>query len=491
MTGRQFQRATLVLCLSAFVVILVATRWGPGLSDDSYSYLRPVREALAGKPLALSPQFPPLLPIVLLPFGVVGLDPVEGIRLLNAALFSTSAYLLALYIFEITGSRTFSVLGVGFLLVSAPMIQAYSRALSEPLYIALTLLAGLCLGRFLREGSRLMLLAAGISGGLSFATRYVGAATVLALIATVLVGLDDRWTRKVGNALMVATAGLLPMSIYMARNIAEVASPTGHGRFLLTWAFQPPSNAGLYNFLTWFIPGRFVRGREVEALVACALGVIVASVIVGATHKRAFADGGKALLSDPLVRFLLFFIGANLVGLMLARGFALMGDTFNERYIAPMYPALLVLVASVLATTWRLGSRTARMLVGLACALLGALLGYRGVGAVAHSYQIGDGYSGRRWHESETLAYMMRRPGTSFAATAPVGFYFWTGERPAGMPSSEGLDEFKRNLCDSGSLLVIVNELPPEFYGIETEDLVRGLTLVRDFSEGSIWACYQ
>lgn len=43
-------RTTLVTCTALLVVlvILFSTRWGAALGDDSYSYIKPVRDTLSG-----------------------------------------------------------------------------------------------------------------------------------------------------------------------------------------------------------------------------------------------------------------------------------------------------------------------------------------------------------------------------------------------------------------------------------------------------------
>ena len=100
-------------------------------------------------------------------------------------------------------------------------------------------------------------------------------------------------------------------------------------------------------------------------------------------------------------------------------------------------------------------------------------------------YRQGSGYSSQRWHISETLAYLRRRPDTPVMSTAAPGIYFWTGRLPLNVPNSRA--DVRDYLCDTGGFLVVIDSMPLEFYGINPIEVTEGLIIEQDFSEGTIY----
>ena len=67
---------TLVLMsLAGVVIILIGTRWGAAIKDDTYFYVKPARDVLAGSGFYMDPTFPPFLPLVLTGIGLFNVDP--------------------------------------------------------------------------------------------------------------------------------------------------------------------------------------------------------------------------------------------------------------------------------------------------------------------------------------------------------------------------------------------------------------------------------
>jgi hypothetical protein len=218
-----------LLLISAIgtLLILRATPEGMGLSDDSIAYIAGARSMLAGDGyreawLASNgpvTHFPPGFSSVLAFFGLFGLDPLRGARLVNALLFGMSTMLMGILVWRMTPSLTAGLVAAALFVASGEMLQVYAVAMSEPLYIFFSLLAFWMFdiyferppSRFGWEGSvrgRWWLIFCAIFTGLAYLTRYAG----LSLAATFVIALFviyPAWRDRFGNSL-IFLAGFVP-----------------------------------------------------------------------------------------------------------------------------------------------------------------------------------------------------------------------------------------------------------------------------------------
>ncbi len=128
-----------------------------------------------------------------------------------------------------------------------------------------------------------------------------------------------------------------------------------------------------------------------------------------------------------------------------------------------------------------------RALILSACLAFTVLLAVRAAWTVRYLWAEGSGYSSRRWHISETMRYLNHRPDVPVMSTAAPGVYFWTGRLPLDIPRTNSREAAMAFLCRTGGFLVIIDSMPTEFYGVDHEELTRGLVVEQDFSEGTIY----
>src|SRR5512145_253050 len=145
--------ASFLLLFLLFVIgtllILRTTPEGLGLSDDSIAYIAGARSLLAGDGyreawLASNgpvTHFPPGFSSVLAFFGLFGLDPLRGARFVNALLFGLNAGLLGILVWRMTPSLTAGLVIAALFVTNSQMLQVHAAAMSEPLFIFLSLLA--------------------------------------------------------------------------------------------------------------------------------------------------------------------------------------------------------------------------------------------------------------------------------------------------------------------------------------------------------------
>src|SRR5574341_661485 len=139
----------LLLSVIGIFLILRATPQGLGLSDDSIAYIAGARSMLAGQGyreawLASNQpvtHFPPGFSSVLAFFGLFGLDPLRGTRLVNALLFGLNAALLGILMWRMTPSLMAGLVLAALFVANGEMLQVHTVAMSEPLFIFLSLMS--------------------------------------------------------------------------------------------------------------------------------------------------------------------------------------------------------------------------------------------------------------------------------------------------------------------------------------------------------------
>src|SRR5512135_268789 len=206
--------------VAGIVLVLHATPEGLTLTDDSIAYIAGARSMLAGQGyreawLATSgpvTHFPPVFSSLLAFIGLFGLDPLRGARFLNALLFGLNVVLVGILGWRMTRALAPGLLLAGLYLVNDSLLRVHATALSEPLFIFLSLLAFWMFDLYIeRDAHWLWLVSCGVLVGLAYLTRYAG----LALLATFLVALlilHRTWRKRLtGSGIFLAS--VLPWMI--------------------------------------------------------------------------------------------------------------------------------------------------------------------------------------------------------------------------------------------------------------------------------------
>src|SRR5512140_2738072 len=209
-----------VLAAIGIGLVLRATPEGMGLSDDSIAYIAGARSMLAGQGyreawLASNQpvtHFPPAFPRVLAFIGLFGLDPLRGARILNASLFGLNIFVLGILGWRTTRSLPAGLALAALMLLNDSLLRVHAVAMSEPLFIFLSLLAFWMFDLYMeRDEHWLWLLGCGVLSGFAYLTRYAG----LALLATFLVALvvlHRTWRRRFISA-GIFLVGFLPSAL--------------------------------------------------------------------------------------------------------------------------------------------------------------------------------------------------------------------------------------------------------------------------------------
>jgi hypothetical protein len=476
--------------LSGILVILYATRWGAALSDDSYFYIHAARDLLSGNGFTLTPHFPPSLTLWLSAVGLLGLDPLEAVRWTNALAFGMNIFLTGWLIRMISNSTVFSLLGALLFLASNTLIEAHAWAMSEPLYISLSLLGFGSFLRAIRKGRFPSLILSAIVFGLAAATRYIGVSLLIAatLVLISLQTISDpklnrkRFTYGFGFSL----AGAAPLLAWVIRNQLLTGRPTTR---VLAWHPIEGSQwwAGLNTLLLWISPGRFVHGKEIYWLAAAGLLFITWLFVTPIRKRNHLSHQILSLLRSSEGLLLLLYVFSYLGLLVLARMLFDSRIPLDGRLLSPVLSTALILTMVLFAKLWSPRGVWVRTILVMACLFLLVVNSTRSLEIVRSYHENGRGYASARDHISETYAYLRNKPDIPIYSNAKAAVYFWTGRDSQSIPSSAGLAEMRADMQQTGAFMVIFDSIPVELYQVTLAELTEGLVEQIRLSEATIY----
>ena len=226
----------------------------------------PLAAVLLGDGFNPSPIFAPLLPAVLTVLGWFGIELLAGIRYLNIFLFGVNIFLTWIIIKQADVSDFFAGFVTLLVLLADVLLEMHGWAMSEALYMTFILAAVLLLFRYLKHPTYVRLIIAAFVVALSCLTRYAALPAVPAFVITLLVyDMHRPLLNRIWRSCVYAATSLIPLGVYLIRNIQVSGLPTHYERFE-----APPITLSrftwyLYNTLSWFIPGRLIRDRELIA----------------------------------------------------------------------------------------------------------------------------------------------------------------------------------------------------------------------------------
>lgn len=442
------------------ILVLRATPEGLGLSDDSIAYIAGARSMLAGdgyreawlesnQPVS---HFPPGFSSVLAFFGLFGLDPLRGTRFVNALLFGINAALLGILVWRMTPSLTAGLVIAALFVASGDMLQVHTMAMSEPLFIFLSLLSFWMFDLYFElppssvgrgiSGEWWWLVACGVFAGMAYLTRYAGLALVATFIAAIII-LRTSWKKRF-TSIGIFLAGFLPFALGWAlRNRLIAENVTNRA---LVWHPITAENItiGLRTFSEYFIPVEawrrevFKQTGIVEGMIVLVLGAVLIWALRRAwkyiSKPRQASDlkrGGKE--SREVISFTTgLYIFAYIASIVASMTLFDAATKFRLRILSPVFVGLLILLVAF--GIWM--RKKQRPLVILVTVLLMALSVYKQSVTFAHWSQGGIGYASFQWYDSQAMAYLRDLPdGVSIYTNEPAAVYLYTGRGARVLPT--------------------------------------------------------
>ncbi len=512
--------ALLLISVIGVLLVFQATPEGAGLSDDSIAYIAGARSIVAGhgyreawlasnQPVT---HFPPAFPAVLAFFGFLGFDPLHAARFVNAFLFGLSAGLLGILAWRMVPSLTAGLVLAGLFVLSGDLLQVHAVAMSEPLFIFLSLLSFWMFDLYFeRDYHWLWLTACATLVGMSYLTRYSG----LALMATFIVALFilHKTSRQRFTSIALFTAGALPWILgWTIRNKLVADNATNR-----VFAWHPLTsenlNIGLRTVADAFFPvdaWRKAAIRQpiiVEALIVLILGAVLAWLAVRAWR---YLSEPQPPISNPspteksnkpeevisfTIALYLFAYLASIISSMLMFDAA---TKFKLRIIAPTYVCLLILL--VYFGVW-LRNRNRPLVIVLTLVFL-AFSAYKQINTVNLWSNGGEGYASFKWYDSKAMAYLRELPADVHIYTdEPAAVYLYTGRGNYVLPdrfdsatalAREGFDEgvakMRQQILDGKAVLAIFDG--GEVNNADAAIFSEGLYLAHKSAGDTIYTAY-
>lgn len=471
--------AAAALALAALVLHATA-RFGPGVSPDSVYYLSAARSLAGGEGLTTFEgrplvDWPPLFPALLAAGDLVGLDPLDGARLVNAGLAGLTVLLAGLWLGRALCSGPLFLVAIVFVATAPALTRVALMAWSEPLFLCLTFACLAATGRHLATGRRRHLAAAAVTAAAAALTRYAGLPIYLAVGLSLLLRPGWRRGRRAGSAVLFLAAAGTPALLWVVRNQRLAGEPAGE-RAAAATPLASNLRGSVHQVAQWFFPsgtaatGEVPPGAYVSAFLLAAL--LAALVALGVRElrpgRRARPGRASVLETLPFAAFVAAYWSFSVAAASLVAM-----DPLNQRLMSPV---LLPLACLVFVAADRLPEalgggparrRVAAVVVALVLAwpaLAGALGGaralprYRAEGIV--------GYSTRDWRRPELAAALRRLPaGAPVFSNAPDALYFLTGIEAGWTPSraryrsGEALagerEAFRRRLCQASPAYLV------------------------------------
>lgn len=476
-----------LLALLGTALVLYNTAWGAYLSDDSFWYIYPADQALAGFPFDPSRMFAPLLPALLWLLGLAGLEPLVSLRWLNALLFGLNLVLCGLIVRQAGAIRGWALAAGALVLVSDVVVELHGWGMSEALCLTATLLAVWACQLYVQRGGWRWLALAALGAGLACLARYAALPLVGALALDLLFFSQGGWRKRLGLAAGFGAAGVLPLGLYLLRNQLATGQATNYPAFHWTWPTLDNLTWFCYSTMSWFIPGRFLKDRELlfGALAGLVILAALAGLIFAARRQaglwgRAFPAGLRVLWVNGILIAVMLVISNGLANLV----------AFNERYLTQILLALLISLPYWAGLAWQNFKLPLRVALAVVFVAFGVYYAGRTASDARDLHANGRGYARREAAEAETVRFLRDHADRPFFAIGPEGYYFWMGIYRDEVHRAAGDEEkLAQWTCQQGAYLVIHNGMPAEMYGLQEDQLVQRLKLDYTFSDGRIYSC--
>jgi hypothetical protein len=451
--------------------------WGDGYVTGLQDYLRPItfREYAADiraegrvrpRPEVI---FPPFYSLALAAGRGLGLDPERSARALGMLLFAVNIFLAGFIVYKYTApSPVFAFAAAVVMLGSESTLGLHAYALSEPLFLALTLLGLIAVTAFLEGGGLWALAGGSLAAGLAFLTRYAGGALVAAGVIAILVFRRTNFPKRLAAAGGLALAGGIPVLAFIIRNIVVAGAATNR-----TPTVIPVSLGGVVLDLkttlsSWIFPNLYrVLASPVAqdflalAAVAALTGLVAAAVLVARRARKRGAPGAEAGSARPVLFALYPPVYA---GYILFSMFFIDPEVpLDYRILAPIFVAGavagLIEMARIARLAWRGPLRS-----GLALAFglyLAAYLALGGAWFVRLRSQ-GGGYNNREWRGPEmdaaAAAMALQPPGLPIVTNDDIAAHFLFGRDAYHIPLGQWPDRIEelKSAIGAGEALAIL-----------------------------------
>ena len=435
-----------LLTASGIWLLKTSTPSGLGLIDDAISYIAAARALLNGQGftriwLATATEaithWPPFFSFSLATISrIFDIDPYRSARVLNTLVFGANAGILGLFGFKMTRSRLAGVFLSVLFLSNSALLGLHAQALSEPLYISISLLAFLAffyaLERLELEENNKWFVLAGFLTSLSYLTRYAA----LSLLATFIIAifiLRPTWRKRFVSLALFLFGALPPILAWMIRNKLVGGSVTNR---VVEWHPVAVENAqrGLNEFFSFLVPLQELRSAWFEnyLLLAIILGIIVPALLVWLLWDglKYFLNPNENAQPEIISFTTSLYVFGYMGSLLVSLSFFDAATPLNDRILSPVYVAFLVILVFFIHSFFQQGKIVKRIFASALVLFFFCTFVTAQVRTVKALQENPHGFASWRWRESTVMETLRSLPDdVEIHTNQPAAVYFWT-DRP-------------------------------------------------------------
>jgi hypothetical protein len=517
--------AILLIGILGSLVIIYATKWGPWVFSDSTEYIVSAKNLLAGPGLGLygpSGAFhplslhPPFYSLLLSFFGLFGADLLVTARWLDAILFGLTIILVGVSIYISTKSSWLSI-GGSFLLFCMPtLVEIYSGAMSEPLFIFTGLASIFLIMCFIKNDRYIILIAAAVFSGLSFITRYAGFAFIITNIFALLVFNQKPWKKRIIHGLIYGTISILPIigwRIWLkVLSISSQQFGIGVNSMELFTQFRLSVMEIIWSWLpfTSVLPQysyNLARNLLFIFIILMLILFYLAARMLRKNNQKFFASRSGLMFAVLMFVFVLAYL------FVLAFSYIFTQPTPDlvARTVLPAHIAILLGFFSLILFFLQAWSSIKPLILIPIMLIIGISISYvhDSIDIVSNYHQSGFGYTSRDWRASETIQAIEKLPSNiPLISNESAAVLFYTGRSAYDIPElinnkpqvltnrfgGDPTDPVQSAFRNNGAALALFNSYHWQFYQLygdqsaeRMQNFTSGLYLYAQLKDGAIY----
>ena len=451
-----FGWALCTIAVAAVCAVLWATgSRGSGVTADSVTYLNAARTLLRGEGLLDFDEqghtvglthYPPLFPTVLAALAAVSKVDVEvAARWLNAFLFGATIVLVGMGCRRRLPDSRWALLAALLVSISVPLVVDHLYALSEPLFLFLSIAALMELMQYLDTGSRTTLVISGCLMAASLLARYAGVAVVGTGVLAILLLSEDSWIVRLRRAIALGAMAVLPLGVWV---MVRPGSGSGTKSSLLPVLHAPSLNifaSGAETLAYWIVPSSVPLAISLCLLVA-AIAITSFLLVRNLAPILPKAVRQTATGAVPsLLGVLALFVGCYLLVLIIGRTFAFEDIIPDDRTLSIMLMPSFVIGIWTIASAGGRERKFAAALLGIVALFAGSNL-LRSGRFLLNTRSRGLGYVNSVWTNSPVVDSVRKLPaGVKLYSNLPSAVRFLSRRQVSPVPGMRSLHTGERN----------------------------------------------
>jgi len=489
-------------------LFLMATRWGCGLSPDSFRYLDAARNLAMGRGFVITSgmgqfapltHFPPLYPALLALPTMVGFDTLSAARWIHLALFLANLWVIGRIMLLATASPSARAMCLFLGATSFILLKIHAMLWSEPLFLFFMLIAMLALLSDRVRPQGLLVIVSAVAFALSALTRYAGLCLVPIAGFFLLARPGAFVMRRIRDALLFGLVASLPPAAWMVRNL--IASGSATNREILWHPVAPDIlSAGLVSLAEWILPWSFCSQKTG--------GFFFVVIVLVFTWWFLFENRRSAVAARETMRLITLIAVGYTVFLFVALALADANIRLHQRIIFPVWVTLMIGLVCMGSHVWSrfhpISKPIVRILLQTVLIFFSTWWVARGFHWTMRVYCTGLGFASAAWRNSPTLMALrdeQKKTPMLYSNGSDVIFSL-TGHWAAGLPIKynpvttetnlhyeEDLRMLRDDMIRHSARLVWLNRVDWRSYLPTLEDLTQALDLQveRAFADGAFY----